>query len=238
MGWMSLTQMKELGALITNCTCLVNDVSKVFNMYWDSCRPNGEIPPLWTREYSTNINSTNPISIKFNGNFVFNAYLSVRQLTISTLLHTDDRCCHELACTNMFRTVIAYSDPQRKKCKSFLFRLELAATTQSDRPHTRCRCNCQNHFECWQIRSYICDGLYAAHALWAKAQVSRKSLLNVGSMSVTVFAQILASDWQCYAHGIHRQPRVCKTFNLLLEPLQTIWGLLPAIAGCHIVLIS
>lgn len=77
MDWRSLTQVKELGVLVTNCSCLVNDVAKVFNVYWDMGNENAVIPPSWPKEYNTNINDSNPISVRFNENYKFNAYLSV-----------------------------------------------------------------------------------------------------------------------------------------------------------------
>lgn len=78
MDWRSLTQVKELGVLITNCSCLAQDVSKIFNVYWDMGKENAVIPLSWPKEYSTNINSTNPISIEFNENFKFKVFVSVR----------------------------------------------------------------------------------------------------------------------------------------------------------------
>lgn len=78
MDWRSLTQVKELGVLITNCACLVNDVSKVFNVYWDMGEENAVIPPSWPKEYNTVINSTNPMLVEINENYKFNTYFSVR----------------------------------------------------------------------------------------------------------------------------------------------------------------
>lgn len=41
MDWRSLTQVKELGAIITNCSCLANDVKKIFKVnfstFYNSC---------------------------------------------------------------------------------------------------------------------------------------------------------------------------------------------------------
>lgn len=72
--------MKELGALITNCSCLVADVKKVFNVYWDMGAENAVVPQSWPKNYSTEINNVNPVPVKFNGQFDMNAYFSVRLL--------------------------------------------------------------------------------------------------------------------------------------------------------------
>lgn len=77
MDWRALTQVKELGVLITNCSSLVDDLSKVFHVYWDMGKENAVVPPTWPKEYNTKINSSNPMSVKFNENFQFNTYLSV-----------------------------------------------------------------------------------------------------------------------------------------------------------------
>lgn len=77
MDWRALTQVKELGALITNCTCLVDDISKIFNVYWDMGAKSAIVPPFWPKEYATRINDSNPISVAFNSkNFSQNVYMS------------------------------------------------------------------------------------------------------------------------------------------------------------------
>lgn len=61
-----------------NCSCLVNDISKIFNVYWDMGRNDSRIPTYWPIEYSTNYNITNPMKINFNNNASdFYTYLSV-----------------------------------------------------------------------------------------------------------------------------------------------------------------
>lgn len=70
--------MKELGVLITNCSCLVNDVQKIFNVYWDMGKKDAAIPPSWPKNYSTGINQQNPIAVKFDDKFKMNTFFSVR----------------------------------------------------------------------------------------------------------------------------------------------------------------
>ncbi|XP_042302662.1 5'-3' exonuclease PLD4 [Sceloporus undulatus] len=65
--WRSLTQVKEVGVLINNCSSLANDLWKTFKTYWDLGGPNATIPSPWPRNYSTNINRQNPLEVQFNG---------------------------------------------------------------------------------------------------------------------------------------------------------------------------
>lgn len=77
MDWRSLTQVKELGVLVTNCSCLADDLMKIFKVYWDMGKNKSIVPSSWPKEYSTRINDSNPMPITFNNNFETNAYISV-----------------------------------------------------------------------------------------------------------------------------------------------------------------
>lgn len=78
MDWRSLTQVKELGVLVQNCSCLAKDVAKIFNVYWSMGKDEARIPPAWPMEYSTKFNYTTPLKVDFNDNeFSSNAYFSV-----------------------------------------------------------------------------------------------------------------------------------------------------------------
>lgn len=65
--------------MITNCSTLVDDVTKIFNVYWDLGKENATIPSSWPVEYSTQINAMNPVQINFTNGFKMNAYFSVSQ---------------------------------------------------------------------------------------------------------------------------------------------------------------
>ncbi|XP_039768080.1 5'-3' exonuclease PLD4 [Ornithorhynchus anatinus] len=67
MDWRSLTQVKELGAVIYNCSRLARDLWKIFQTYWDLGTPGAAIPPSWPQNYSTSINSHRPLDVDFNG---------------------------------------------------------------------------------------------------------------------------------------------------------------------------
>lgn len=76
MDWRALTQVKELGALLTNCTCLTKDISKIFNAYWILGRNNSHIPAHWPDEYSTKFNINSPLRVNYNGKYDFKTYIS------------------------------------------------------------------------------------------------------------------------------------------------------------------
>uniref|UniRef100_A0A8C4QNV9 Phospholipase D family, member 7 n=1 Tax=Eptatretus burgeri TaxID=7764 RepID=A0A8C4QNV9_EPTBU len=67
MDWRSLTQVKELGVVLYNCSCLARDVQKVFLEYWWLGQPGATIPKPWPEKFSTNINQENPLHVNLNG---------------------------------------------------------------------------------------------------------------------------------------------------------------------------
>lgn len=81
MDWRSLTQVKEMGVLIQNCSCLVGDLHKIFKVYWLMGRENAQIPPAWSMDVSTKFNYTTPLKVTFNDKFSMNSYFSVKHQT-------------------------------------------------------------------------------------------------------------------------------------------------------------
>lgn len=77
MDWRSLTQVKELGVLGTNCSCLVQDLAKIFDVYWDMGAPDARIPPKWPKAYAASFNYSAPAHVEFNGRNAMDAYFSV-----------------------------------------------------------------------------------------------------------------------------------------------------------------
>lgn len=67
MDWRSLTQVKELGALILDCDCLAKDLEKVFEVYWTLGQPNATVPSHWPADLSTSINADTPAQLDING---------------------------------------------------------------------------------------------------------------------------------------------------------------------------
>ncbi|XP_015908703.1 5'-3' exonuclease PLD3 isoform X2 [Parasteatoda tepidariorum] len=75
MDWRSLTQVKELGLAIYNCSCLAQDLFKIFEVYWKLGVPNPYIPPEWPADLQTSINKDNPVSVIMNNSQVL-TYIS------------------------------------------------------------------------------------------------------------------------------------------------------------------
>jgi len=68
MDWRSLTQVKELGIIVTNCSCMAQDLAKIFDVYWEMGGiVNGSLPKHWPARDKTRINSTSPLEVRFNG---------------------------------------------------------------------------------------------------------------------------------------------------------------------------
>lgn len=64
MDWRSLTQVKELGIVGYNCSCLATDVAKIFDVYWKLGENNSKIPPRWPDDLRTYINDSRPMEVK------------------------------------------------------------------------------------------------------------------------------------------------------------------------------
>ncbi|NXK46926.1 PLD3 Phospholipase, partial [Chauna torquata] len=66
MDWRSLTQVKELGTAVYNCSCLARDLGKVFEAYWVLGSPNASIPAPWPANFSTAFNMETPLELNLN----------------------------------------------------------------------------------------------------------------------------------------------------------------------------
>ncbi|KAJ8369302.1 hypothetical protein SKAU_G00093300 [Synaphobranchus kaupii] len=67
MDWRSLTQVKELGAVVYNCSCLAEDLGKIFQAYWYLGEAGKTIPSHWPANYSTPYNKDTPLELSLNG---------------------------------------------------------------------------------------------------------------------------------------------------------------------------
>ncbi|XP_049433120.1 5'-3' exonuclease PLD3 [Epinephelus fuscoguttatus] len=74
MDWRSLTQVKELGAVVYNCSCLAADLGKIFEAYW-FLGESQSIPSPWPNSFSTLYNKDTPLQLPLN-NTPSNVYLS------------------------------------------------------------------------------------------------------------------------------------------------------------------
>lgn len=69
--------MKELGAIIYNCSRLARDLEKTFQTYWVLGAPKAVLPKPWPRNFSTHFNRFHPFQDHFDG-VPTAAYFSVR----------------------------------------------------------------------------------------------------------------------------------------------------------------
>lgn len=67
MDWRSLAQVKELGAIIYNCSQLAQDLEKTFQTYWALGTPQAVLPKTWPRNFSSHINRFRPLRDLFDG---------------------------------------------------------------------------------------------------------------------------------------------------------------------------
>ncbi|KAI5610724.1 phospholipase D3, partial [Silurus asotus] len=66
MDWRALTQVKELGVVIYNCTSLATDLHKIFQSYWVMGHSNATIPIPWPPFYDTSINKEQPLHVNLS----------------------------------------------------------------------------------------------------------------------------------------------------------------------------
>uniref|UniRef100_A0A8I3PS20 PLD phosphodiesterase domain-containing protein n=1 Tax=Canis lupus familiaris TaxID=9615 RepID=A0A8I3PS20_CANLF len=75
MDWRSLTQVKELGVIIYNCSHLALDLEKTFQTYWVLGAPKAVLPKAWPHNFWSHINRFQPLRGRFDG-VPTTAYLS------------------------------------------------------------------------------------------------------------------------------------------------------------------
>ncbi|XP_016103968.1 uncharacterized protein [Sinocyclocheilus grahami] len=90
MDWRSLTQVKEVGVSVEDCSCLAQDASRIFDVYWDvGAQKNGSLPPFWPGRFSALSSSKYPLAVKFNG-VPARVYLSSSPPSLSSYGRSDD----------------------------------------------------------------------------------------------------------------------------------------------------
>ncbi|XP_012579810.1 PREDICTED: phospholipase D4 [Condylura cristata] len=67
MDWRSLTQVKELGAVLYNCSRLAQDLERTFQTYWVLGAPQATLPRHWPQNFSSRINRSHPLRGHFDG---------------------------------------------------------------------------------------------------------------------------------------------------------------------------
>eukprot|EP00063_Salmo_salar_P093918 XP_014068753.1 PREDICTED: uncharacterized protein LOC106612271 isoform X1 [Salmo salar] len=90
MDWRSLTQVKEVGVSVEDCSCLAQDALRIFGVYWNiGAQKNGSLPPFWPARYSALSSSKHPLNLKLNG-VPAQVYLSSAPPQISAYGRSDD----------------------------------------------------------------------------------------------------------------------------------------------------
>ncbi|KAJ8014826.1 hypothetical protein DPEC_G00019780 [Dallia pectoralis] len=68
MDWRSLTQVKEVGVSMEDCSCLAQDASRIFGVYWNiGAQKNVSLPVFWPARYTALSSSKTPLNLKLNG---------------------------------------------------------------------------------------------------------------------------------------------------------------------------
>ena len=69
--------MKEVGIAVEDCSCLAQDASRIFGIYWSiGAQKHGFLPPYWPARYSALSSAEQPLTLKLNG-VPAQVYLSV-----------------------------------------------------------------------------------------------------------------------------------------------------------------
>jgi phospholipase D3/4 len=64
--WRSLSQVKELGLVVSDCPTVAKDLKKIFEMYWEASN-DVKLPPYWPSRFDTHYNMDNPMQLTVNG---------------------------------------------------------------------------------------------------------------------------------------------------------------------------
>ncbi|XP_074861853.1 5'-3' exonuclease PLD4-like [Carettochelys insculpta] len=67
MDWRSLTQVKELGAVLYNCSCVANDLRRIFTMYQALGGQGASLPSAWPAYVSARSSLSHPLKLQLNG---------------------------------------------------------------------------------------------------------------------------------------------------------------------------
>uniref|UniRef100_A0A1I8GLZ3 PLD phosphodiesterase domain-containing protein n=1 Tax=Macrostomum lignano TaxID=282301 RepID=A0A1I8GLZ3_9PLAT len=73
--WRSLTQVKELGLLMTGCPSLVRELDKSFEAFWLTASEN-QVPHSWPENLTASINASHPLVTSI-GDYKYSIYLGI-----------------------------------------------------------------------------------------------------------------------------------------------------------------
>ncbi|XP_076872225.1 inactive phospholipase D5 isoform X2 [Brachyhypopomus gauderio] len=74
MDWRSLSTLKELGVIIYECSCLVLDLHRIFNLYWQ-LQYRDFVPSIWSKRLYAIYSKEKPLELLLNGSST-KAYVS------------------------------------------------------------------------------------------------------------------------------------------------------------------
>ncbi|XP_013883081.1 phospholipase D3 [Austrofundulus limnaeus] len=90
MDWRSLSQVKEVGLSVEDCSCLAQDAFRLFEVYWSiGGVTNNVLPLFWPARLSALSSADKPLQLKFNG-VPAQVYLSSSPPQISARGRSDD----------------------------------------------------------------------------------------------------------------------------------------------------
>ncbi|XP_071832804.1 5'-3' exonuclease PLD3-like [Apostichopus japonicus] len=75
LDWRSLTEVKELSAVMKDCPCYADDMAKIFEVYWEMAQPDSKVPSKWPASLATTFNKDTPLKLLVN-NTITETYLS------------------------------------------------------------------------------------------------------------------------------------------------------------------
>ncbi|XP_057298652.1 5'-3' exonuclease PLD3-like isoform X1 [Hydractinia symbiolongicarpus] len=76
LDWRSLTEVKELGAALTDCACAGEDLQKIFEVNWQLAVDDSKIPPIWPIQYRTEYGKDSPMTIQVADSSPASTYFS------------------------------------------------------------------------------------------------------------------------------------------------------------------
>ncbi|XP_070622339.1 5'-3' exonuclease PLD3-like isoform X2 [Erythrolamprus reginae] len=89
MDWRSLTQVKELGIALYNCSCLAQDLHRIFAMYRILGKEGASLPTTWPRDLAAKSSLEEPRKIQLNG-VDAQVYISSSPLALCSTGRTSD----------------------------------------------------------------------------------------------------------------------------------------------------
>ncbi len=101
--WRSLSMVKELGIVISNCSALTQDVQLLFEQHWALALPNATVPKQWDVNYWPLYNNNTPLLMRVEGNKVA-AYVAVSPPSLCPPTRVSDT----QAILDMFRNANTY----------------------------------------------------------------------------------------------------------------------------------